>query len=226
MKHILANLKISISKNLYLTDPNSSILGRNIILNSIEIIDEMGFEKFTFKKLGNTIESPEASIYRYFKNKNQLLTYLNSWYWSYMEYQLVFETTNIDSPEKRLEKAILLITSNSKEYIIDGINLAKIHKILIAESAKSYLTKDVDKINKEGAFQSYKQFVSRISEIIIEINPQYLYPQMLVTTIIEGAHLQSFFAEHLPRLTNKLNTPNYITTFYTNLAFLSIKDNK
>ena len=183
MKHILANLKISISKNLYLTDPNSSILGRNIILNSIEIIDEMGFEKFTFKKLGNTIESPEASIYRYFKNKNQLLTYLNSWYWSYMEYQLVFETTNIDSPEKRLEKAILLITSNSKEYIIDGINLAKIHKILIAESAKSYLTKDVDKINKEGAFQSYKQFVSRISEIIIEINPQYLYPQMLVTTI-------------------------------------------
>jgi AcrR family transcriptional regulator len=226
MKHILANLKISISKNLYLTDPNSSILGRNIILNSIEIIDEMGFEKFTFKKLGNTIESPEASIYRYFKNKNQLLTYLNSWYWSYMEYQLVFETTNIDSPEKRLEKAILLITSNSKEYIIDGINLAKIHKILIAESAKSYLTKDVDKINKEGAFQSYKQFVSRISEIIIEINPQYLYPQMLVTTIIEGAHLQSFFAEHLPRLTNKLNTPNYITTFYTKLAFLSLKDNK
>lgn len=226
MENLLSNLKIKVSNNLYLTDPASSVLGKKIIVYSIDIINEIGFEKFTFKKLGIAIESPEASIYRYFKNKNQLLTYLLSWYWSYMEYQLVFEITNIASPERRLEKAIVLITTNNKDYNNDGIEISKIYKILVTESAKAYLTKDVDNANKDGAFYSYKQFVSRISEIIIEINPRYQYPQMLVTTIIEGAHLQSFFAEHLPRLTNNLNTPNYISDFYTKLAFLSINDHK
>jgi hypothetical protein len=49
---------------------------------------------------------------------------------------------------------------------------------------------------------------------------------MLLTTIIEGAHLQVFFAEHLPRLTNKQKSSDYITTFYTNLAIQSIKSDK
>jgi hypothetical protein len=65
-----------------------------------------------------------------------------------------------------------------------------------------------------------------MSSIVKEINPDYKYPQMLMTTIIEGAHLQIFFAEHLPRLTNKQKSPNYVTDFYTNLALKSLKKNK
>jgi AcrR family transcriptional regulator len=191
------------------------------------MIDEIGFEKFNFKKLGDEIGSPEASIYRYFKSKNQLLTYLISWYWGWMEYRLVLETTNIESADTRLTKSITLIASNTNEHIIiEGIDIKKLHQIIISESIKSYLTKDVDKANKEGAFHNYKQFVERISKIIQEINPEYIYPQMLITTIVEGVHLQVFFADHLPRLTNKLETPNYISDFYINLAINTIKGNK
>jgi AcrR family transcriptional regulator len=223
----LKNLKVIVSENLFLSDPESSRLGKKIIFYSVEMIDEIGFEKFTFKKLGLLIDSPEASIYRYFRNKNQLLTYLISWYWGWMEYRLVIETTNILSPEKRLEKSLNLITSNTNEILsLEGVSIKKLQRIIISESAKSYLTKDVDKANNEGAYLNFKQFVLRISDIILEVNPKYKYPQMLLTTIIEGAHLQVFFAEHLPRLTNKQKSSDYITTFYTNLALQSIKSNK
>jgi len=223
----LKNLKVIVSENLYLSDPESSRLGKKIIFYSVEMIDEIGFEKFTFKKLGLLIDSPEASIYRYFRNKNQLLTYLISWYWGWMEYRLVIETTNILSPEKRLEKSLNLITSNTNEILnLEGVSIKKLQRIIISESAKSYLTKDVDKANNEGAYLNFKQFVLRISDIILEVNPKYKYPQMLLTTIIEGAHLQVFFAEHLPRLTNKQKSSDYITTFYTNLAIQSIKSDK
>jgi hypothetical protein len=140
-----------------------------------------------------------------------------------MEYRLILEITNIPSPTVRLEKSIALVLSNTnKNLIIEDVDMNKLHQIIISESIKTYLNKDVDNANKEGAFLNYKQFVERISKIINEINPNYKYPQMLLTTIIEGAHLQSFFGEHLPRLTNKQNTSDYISEFYITLAKQSI----
>ncbi len=223
MDSLFSNFKIKIGEGLFQIDPSASNLGNKIIFKSVDLITEIGFEKFTFKKLGIEIGSPEASIYRYFKSKNQLLSYLISWYWGWMEYRLVFETTNIVSPIIRLEKAISLITSNLNEnLVIESINIRKLNQLIILESTKTYLTKDVDKANKEGAYLNYKHFVIRISKIVNEINPNYKYPQMLLTTIIEGAHLQVFFADHLPSLTNKQDSPDYITNFYTNLAINSI----
>jgi AcrR family transcriptional regulator len=224
MNDLLLKLKIPIHEKLYLTDPLSSKLGKNILVSAIVLIDEIGFEKFTFKKLGVSIDSPEASIYRYFKSKNQLLTYLISWYWGWMEYCLVYELANIESAEYRLEKAIHLITKTSHQQLkVDGIDVSKLHRIVISESSKSFLTKEVDKANDEGAFYNYKQFVVRLASIVKEINPDYKYPNMLLSTIIEGAHLQVFFAEHLPLLTNKQTSANYVSEFYTDLALNSIK---
>lgn len=225
MESLLSNLRIHVNQNLYLTDPLSSKLGRNILLHAVEMIDRLGFESFTFKKLGDAIGSPEASVYRYFKNKNQLLTYIISWYWGWMEYHQAFETANIHSAELRLEKSIALIANNRlQNFSMEVLDLEKLHRIVISESSKSYLTKDVDKANKEGAFENYKHFVSRMALIIKEIAPEYKYPHMLVSTIIEGAHLQVFFADHLPGLTNKQRSSDYITKFYTELALNSLKN--
>jgi Bacterial regulatory proteins, tetR family len=227
MNQLLSNFKININENLYLKDPTSSELGKKIISHSVNLIEEIGFEAFTFRKLGAKIDSPEASVYRYFDSKNQLLTYLISWYWGWMEYRLVLETANIPSPEKRLEKAIGLVTAKLVDkLIIEEMDMHKLTNIVTSESSKSYLTKDVDKSNKEGAYLNYKHFVSRMVIMIKEMNPQYKSPNMLVSTIIEGAHLQVFFADHLPRLTNKQKSKNYLTTFYSELAIGAIKNNK
>ena len=92
MDRLFQSVKIQINDKLYLKDPESSDLGKRIIEQSILMIHDMGFERFTFKKLGSEIGSNESSIYRYFENKHKLLLYLTSWYWGWLEYQLVFAT--------------------------------------------------------------------------------------------------------------------------------------
>lgn len=223
MIETLPNVSIQVNEKIYLKNPDSSELGRKIIAYSVDMIDEMGMENFTFRKLAKEINSTEASIYRYFESKHKLLLYLTSWYWGWMEYQLLFTLANVETPQERLKKAILLLTQEVKE---DGkfshINEVKLHHIVVSESSKAYLTKEVDQENKVGAFAGYKQLVGRISDIILEINPTYKYPHMLISTIIEGSHHQRFFAAHLPRLTDVVKGEDSITEFYNEMFFKAI----
>ncbi len=227
MQDLLSKISIQVNDKVYLKDPESSDLGRKILNGGIDMIDELGFEDFTFRKLAKEIKSTEASIYRYFESKHKLLLYLTSWYWSWTEYKLVFGLTNIESPNERLKKAILLLTEEVKEDSnFSHINEIKLNKIVIAESSKAYLNKDVDEENKDGVFSGYKQIVQKVSDIIIEINSVYKFPHMLVSTIIEGSHHQRFFSEHLPKLTDKIKGEDAIVSFYTLLAFQAIIDNE
>ncbi|MEY2923138.1 MAG: hypothetical protein RL108_1764, partial [Bacteroidota bacterium] len=73
MQTILSNITISVNNKLYVKNPETSDLGKKIIEQSILLIDEIGFENFTFKKLGEKINSNESSIYRYFESKHKLM---------------------------------------------------------------------------------------------------------------------------------------------------------
>ncbi len=217
-------IHIEVSSALYSKNPDSSELGRKIVSNSIEMINELGFESFTFKKLGVLINSPESSVYRYFKNKHALLVYLTAWYWSWTEYQLAFATSNITSPKERLLKSIDILT---KPILIDNsftyINEILLSEIVFSESIKTYHTKYVDEENKKGCFKPYKKVVQRVSDIVLEIVPDFKYPHMLISTVIEGAHQQKYFAEHLPALTDVKKGKDTITEFYTQLVFKVIE---
>lgn len=227
MEYFLSNFKLDINTSVYLKDPESSKLGKKIISGSIEIIDAVGFETFTFKKLATQIGSTEASIYRYFENKHKLLLYITSWYWAWLESQLVYALANIDDYEEQLRRAIRVVTTKVEE---DGsfshINEVKLHNIIIAESSKVYFHKEVDKENKEGVFSGYKNIVGRIAAIISKINTTYPYANMLVSTVIEGAHQQRFFAQHLPKLTNNNKNEDLVPCFFEELIFQAIKENK
>ena len=214
------NILFTINPGLYSKNPNSSELGRKIVSASIELIDELGFEAFTFKKLGRQIGSNESSIYRYFDSKHMLLLYLICWYWSWVEYKLAFAVSNVDSPKVKLEEAIKILT---KEVIVDNsfsyINEVILHKIIIAESSKAYHTKEVDTENKKGYFKAYKRIVQRVSDLVIENNQNFEFPHMLISTVIEGAHKQRFFSEHLPSLTDTKKGKDAIVNFYKDLIF-------
>ncbi|WP_439881772.1 TetR/AcrR family transcriptional regulator [Pontibacter sp. MBLB2868] len=224
MKNLLANIKITVDERVYLKDPESSKKGQQIIENSILLIDELGLESFTFKKLADKVGTTEATIYRYFESKHMLLVYLISWYWNWLEYRLVFATSNISSAEDRLKIAIKIL-SGKVENDMDFAHISEVvlQRIVVAESAKAYLTKEVDADNKEGFFFSYKRLCKRISNIIQEINPEYSYPDSLVSTIAESAHYQIFFSKHLPSLTNINNgQENHLEEFLTDLVFKAI----
>ena len=226
MQELLSKVSIRVNEKVYLKNPETSELGKKIISGSIDMIEEIGFESFTFRKLANLIDSTEASIYRYFESKHKLLLYLITWYWGWMEYRLVFGLANIESAEERLRRTITLLTEEVKE---DGgfsyINETKLSRIVIAESSKAYLTKEVDEENKEGVFLGYKQLVARASDIVLEINPSYKYPHMLISTVIEGAHSQRYFAQHLPRLTDVVKGEDAITEFYKEMVLKCILKN-
>jgi len=225
MSQILSYISINVNENLYLKNPESSDLGKKILKEGIILIDEIGFDDFTFKKLAKKIKSTEASIYRYFENKHKLLLYLTSWYWAWMEYRVVFATTNVECPKDRLERTVKLLTQEIKD---DGnvphINERILNHILISESSKAYCTKMVEDQNSLGAYTSYKQLVQRISKNVMEINPTFKYPHMLISTVIEGSHHQRFFSEHLPKLTDVVEGEDAITTFYTQLTLQTINN--
>jgi hypothetical protein len=61
MKEILSTLKIQVNNKIYVKDPETSVLGKKIIEKSILLIHEIGFEEFTFKKLGDLIGSNAVS---------------------------------------------------------------------------------------------------------------------------------------------------------------------
>ena len=215
---------IAIDSNLYCKNPESSDLGKKIVMNGIKMIHELGYESFTFKKLGTQIHSNESSIYRYFESKHTFLIYLVNWYWSWIEFKLELLTTNVSSAEEKLDKAIQLLTEQVKEDdTFTFINQVTLNKIIIAESVKAYHTKQVDKENEKGFYKTYKRVVQRVCDFVLEINPQFKFPHMLVSTIIEGAHHQRFFSEHLPSLTDFEEGKNNIVEFYKQLTKDALK---
>lgn len=224
MKNLLANIKLKVDKRVYLKDPEGSEKGRNLVEQGILLIDALGLESFTFKKLAEKTSTTEATVYRYFESKHMLLSYLISWYWNWLEYRLVFATSNISSPEERLKIAISILSGKIEiDTDFAHVNEVVLQRIVVAESAKAYLTKEVDENNKEGFFITYKRLCKRISDIILEINPRYKYPTSLASTVAESAHYQKFFSLHLPSLTNISNRDeNQLEEFLTDLVFKSI----
>ncbi len=216
-------IRLDIPQITYLKDPESSELGRRIVSGSIELLDELGFDDFTFKKLSISIDTTEASLYRYFENKHKLLLYLTTWYWYWLEYRLVFGLANLTDPKEKLIKAIQMVTEEvQQDSFFAHIDETKLHRIVINESSKTYLTRMVDEENKMGAFRGFKRVVALISGIVMELNKNFKYPHMLISTVIEGAHHQRFFAEHLPSLTDKVRGEDPISSFYTMMVLQSI----
>lgn len=202
MERLLSNLRISIPNSVFIKDPESSELGKKIIENSIRLIDEMGIEAFTFKKLGEAIGSTESSIYRYFENKHKLLMYLCSWYWGWLEYQVVIASFSIKDPIEKLESALEVISREvSDDSSFSFIDEKALNRIMINENSKSFLTKQVDLENKEGSFESYKRLIARIDEIIQSVSPTYPYPKSLASTVVETALYQHFLREHFKNST-------------------------
>ena len=219
-------LQIKMNDNLFLHNPQETELGKNILHHSILLIHKNGLEDFTFKKLAAAAGTTEASVYRYFENKHRLLTYLVSWYWDWLHYQISFTTNNVKKPEIKLKNIIrLLATPVKDDQSISYINESILHEIVVEQGAKAYLTKHVAEDNRLELFKPYKDLCAHIGEIILECNPKYKFPRSLSSTIIEIGHLQKFFKQHLPSLTDfdAAKDESKIISFLEDMVFCCIK---
>lgn len=218
-------LQIKMNEKLYLRNPEQTELGRKIIMRSIEMIHQWGFEAFTFKKLAEEIGTTEAGIYRYFENKHRLLIYIVAWYWSWLEYQVSFRTNNIADSAIKLKMIIQLLAKTVEDDISTTyVDESLLHQVVITEGSKTYLTKRVTEDNKDRLFKPYKDLCAHIASIITEYNPAYPFPKSLASTIIEMAHYQNFFMHNLPSLTDfgQDKDENRLIAFLEDLVFSSI----
>jgi AcrR family transcriptional regulator len=196
-------IQFKLNEKLFLRDPLQTKLGRKIIEQSILLIDELGFERFTFKKLAEKIHSTEASIYRYYENKHKLLLYIVSWYWEWMKYQIEFNSKDVDSPLAVLKITLSSIVESSlTNNSVDYVNENKLHRIVVAEAVKAYHSKDVDEENRAGLFLTYKSLCKLIAQKISNVNPDFPYAITLASTLVEMTNNNIYFAEHLPSLTD------------------------
>ena len=222
MDQLLSTFKITIPEGVFIKDPETSVLGKNIITQGMELIHEMGFDGFTFKKLGTLIGSNESSIYRYFENKHKFLLYLSSWYWAWVEYNLVMETHSITDPKEKIIQAVTVLTRKvDNDSSNTPINLVLIHKIMISEFSKSFLTKSVDQENEQGLFVAYKRVHSRLQGFIKVANPSYNFSASLANTILAGVLQQYYYKDHFPSLTDcsDINEP---CNYYINLIYKTL----
>lgn len=211
-----------VNEKIYLRDPESSELGKQIVKNAIDLIYELGFEHFTFKKLATEMKTTEATIYRYFENKHRLLLYIVNWYWSYMAFLVMFQLQNVNDIKAKLKTIVQLLTHELPESVgrLD-YNKKFLNQIVIAESSKVYLVKEVNEINKNEVFKPYKDLCAKIAEVIIAYNASYQYPKSLSSTLIETAHHQQFFSVFLPKLTdvNSENSKEFTANYLEDLLF-------
>lgn len=199
----MIDIKFDLNKSMFNKDPQGTELGRKILEHSILMIDDIGFEAFTFKKLANKIGSAEKSIYRYFENKHFLLLFLTSWYWEWVHYLIYINLKNVTDPTKKLEIAISnLVKATSENPMNKYINENILHKVVIKEGGKTYHIKSVDEENRVGLFLSYKTLVKLLTDIIEEVNPNFKYSTSLASNLFEMSNNQIYFAEHLPKLTS------------------------
>lgn len=196
-------ISIEPSQSLIIRDPQKTDLGRRIIQHGLILMDQLGYEQFTFRKLAEEIGTAEAGIYRYFENKHRLLLYYLTWYWNVFDYIVMMSINNLEFPQQKID-AIIDVLSNETNYLNqnDLIDHQALHRLVINESSKTYLVKDVDNINNKNLFKPYKDLVGRMATVFTEYAPAYPYPHSLASSIIEISHMQVYFRDHLPRLTN------------------------
>lgn len=196
-------IRFRLNEQLCVKDPDSTELGKSIVQGAIELMYAGGFEQFTFRKLSVHIHTTEATIYRYFSSKHQLLLYLQNWYWTYLEFLCRMWITEEKTAEEKMKIVIEIITHQYEKVpsLLD-YNLSHLHSIVVAEFSKSNLLRAMDTHHCDVVFNPLTDFCAYVGQIILELYPNYPYPRALASTLLQTAHDQQFYALHVPLLTN------------------------
>ena len=72
-------------------------------------------------------------------------------------------------------------------------------------------------------FEAHTQLVERVSNMVLAINPAFPYAHMLISSVIEAANKQHYFAEHLPSLTNTTMNGPKIPDFFVRVVLIQLR---
>jgi hypothetical protein len=131
---------------------------------------------------------------------------------------------NIDDPKKKLEIIInSFVLASMDNPSNDYVDENKLHSIMISEGTKAYRTKGVDEENGKGFFKNYKELITMVAGVILDIAPTFEYPYTLASTLFEMSNDQLYFAKHLPRLTDIKEKENKYAEVEKMLNYITAK---
>jgi len=200
----------------YLKDPDSSETGRDIMVHGAAMMACGGIESFTFRKLAARAGITEATVYRYFSNKHQLLLFLLNRYWNALEYKAMLETVHINNPLARLHRLAELLTGPVEE-TEKGEFAGHLYLIAMSESVKVHLGKETGTDWQKGMLNGYARITGLVAETLRTAHPEYPYPRAWAATFIDSAMQQQFLMRHLPELTEVQSSPVSLTGFLLSL---------
>jgi AcrR family transcriptional regulator len=225
MEKLFPQIRIGVHEKIFIKDPESTELGKRIVQKGVELIEAVGLEQFNFKKLATALGVSESSIYRYFENKYMFLLYISAWYWTWMETFLVFATSHLHASEEKIFKVVQILCQEDWSTVHSPqFSVGRMRRILVAESSKAFLRKEIDAMNAEGIFSGFKQLTGRISELFIQVKPKYPYPDMLASMLIEAIFHQQFLLAHFPSLDNTRGESDKLVRFFTHMVTSTLKE--
>jgi AcrR family transcriptional regulator len=191
---------------LSLKDPEATELGRSMLSEGLFLMNTLGLESFTFKKLAEHIGCTEVSLYKYFPNKHRLLQYYFQLYWLWLRQVCGRHAEQARSPREGLERVVETICGVwPKELPPLQLDATALRLLVINEGMKSYLHKNVDEDNARKLFTPYKELSAFVAELLVAFRKDVPMPRSFATTVIEMAHSLPFAMEHLPSLTELSN---------------------
>jgi AcrR family transcriptional regulator len=224
MTSILTQLNIQLDESLYLKDPMGTEVGHELVRTGAELIAHDGLESFTMKKLATELGSPESTVYRYFQNKNQLMLYISSWYWSLLEWKIAFATANLSDARQSLDKALQVLSGGTEEVQTAIVHEQLLNKIVIRESFKSLHICAPNTESCERFFGAYLNLTQRLAELISNVHRAYPMPKALAVTLIETAHYQQFLQHFIPALTEVRVDNHHLQKLLHHIAFKALDE--
>lgn len=203
MQRILEHYTVQLDKTLFVKDPSTSEVGKEIVRKSVKLLAKEGIENFNFKKLSQAIASTETTIYRYFTNKHQLVMYLSSWYWVKLESRIVFATANIPDPKEQLQKTIKeLCFRIPKSAESNQLDEQLLQELVFNDSWKAFDSNLPTACNPKSYYVAYEDLCDRIAVILHACDKSYKTPKALASALIDTSHRQMFFQKHLSHISD------------------------
>ncbi len=180
----------------------TSPTGTRIVVEGLVLMNELGLEAFTFKKLAERIGCTEVTVYHYFANKQRLLQYYFQVYWLWLATHCKEEGRGLLDPLERLRGDIRVICGLWPiESRAAQFHPSALRSLVMNEGSKSFMHKNVDMDNKLRLFQPYKDLVAHIGQEVKACAPRIRSSRSFATTLVEMAHSLEYAMEHLPALT-------------------------
>ncbi|MBK9274003.1 MAG: TetR/AcrR family transcriptional regulator [Flavobacteriales bacterium] len=197
-----AHLHLRPDPALSLKDPESTGLGLRVLEEGLGLMNELGLEAFTFRKLADRMGSTEVTLYKYFPNKQRLLQYYYQLYWLWLRQVCGRIAERAHDPREALEDIVEAICGVWPRPLPPlQLDPHALRRLVIEEGMKSYLHKNVDDDNARRLFLPYKELSAFMAERLVACRADVPWPRSFATTVIEMAHSLPFAMEHLPSLT-------------------------